>query len=520
MTRLHYSFVLLLLLTLLPAKIGHAAPFTVIKSTSSDTVYYVDSNDARHPFPNKATYATWYGNDFSEVVTVSDELIATFPLGSNIPIRSGNIVKVPSSPIAYAVEPGGVLRAIETEELAALFFGSNWAENVIDVPEVFFVNYSTGKPIESSSDVPNGIVYQITGEDTLYWKDRDLLTRFADEDAITANRFGNVTRVQNGRSYFTRNHVISETESSLFNPAVSAAMSTADCSAERLRAGMVYLHEGAFDDTDLTNLAMIKNDFPNYWYERSNTFSNITFPFPLHLMDVTDENRIVNENNRFEVTHEVGFDYFDSFSDTVDFLVVFTDFPVGDENKAFFSPITQSIEGIGKQRLDRSAIFGSGGKLKGIVVMGDLANFSFNEQRRVDSLFNTLAHELLHNWSGELRFINGSGNISDALLAEDKRHWTPWTGFTSPVGGKGWQRIGNDTFGVDPTLSTNLARDFHELDLYTMGLLPPQVVDPVGYIVTSEPEPLGQTTSNPMATVTIDQILEANGPYRCVLPTL
>ena len=82
-------------------------------------------------------YNTWY-NDFSDVITVSDTLLATHPLGGNIPVRSGNIVKVPSSPTVYAVEPGAVLRPLDNEEVAEQFYGNAWMKKVIDIPEVFF----------------------------------------------------------------------------------------------------------------------------------------------------------------------------------------------------------------------------------------------------------------------------------------------------------------------------------------------------------------------------------------------
>lgn len=513
-----YSIVSIISVVLLiPFFYGAAAEPRRIKSALSDTVYFLDTDDVRHPFPNRATYLTWY-EDFNDIITVDQEILATYPLGDNIPIRSGNIVKVPSSPTVYAVEPGGVLRAIDNEDIMVLFYGVDWAKRIIDIPEVFFVNYSIGKPIRTTSDVPNGILYKLPQEETLYWKDRDILTRFSDISTVVANKLRLDSLVEVARTYFTRNHVIDKVEPALFTPSASASESTADCNAEKLQANIIFLHEGEVRNEDLLNIESVKRSFPAYWHSQSRTFSSLSFPLPTQLIDVDMDNRIVNDDGRFEVTHEIGFDYYSTLPDTVDFLIIFTDFPVGEGTEAFFSPVTQSIQGIGKQRLDRSAIFGSGGKLKGVVVMGSIDNFSFHDQRQRDSVYNTIAHELLHNWSGSLYFMDDQGVIQSDLLAEDKKHWTPWASFTSPLGGKGWHATANNTFSIDTDSLNTLARSFHDLDLYAMGLLPPQLLPTVGYIDSSEAEPSSQSTSNHMITVQPEQILDANGIRTCVLP--
>lgn len=114
--------------------------------------------------------------------------------------------------------------------------------------------------------------------------------------------------------------------------------------------------------------------------------------------------------------------------------------------------------------------------------------------------------------------MDDQGVIQSDLLAEDKKHWTPWASFTSPLGGKGWHATANNTFSIDTDSLNTLARSFHDLDLYAMGLLPPQLLPTVGYIDSSEAEPSSQSTSNHMITVQPEQILDANGIRTCVLP--
>src|SRR3989338_7429961 len=82
------------------------AAIELVKSKDFGTIYYIDGKNIRHPFPNQTTYESWYGKDFSRVVTVSNEFLANFALGKNITIRPGTfLVKVRTAPQVYAVEP-------------------------------------------------------------------------------------------------------------------------------------------------------------------------------------------------------------------------------------------------------------------------------------------------------------------------------------------------------------------------------------------------------------------------------
>src|SRR3989344_7808587 len=135
------TFFLFLALVASQATIGpdaQAAP-QLLRSADFGTVYYLDDEGVRHPFPNQTTYESWYGNNFSKLVTVSNSYLAQYPLGRNITIRPGTrLVKVRTSPEVYVVTIGGVLRQLAEEELAQEFFGPHWATRVVDVPDVFF----------------------------------------------------------------------------------------------------------------------------------------------------------------------------------------------------------------------------------------------------------------------------------------------------------------------------------------------------------------------------------------------
>ncbi len=133
------------------ATTGAFNPGDLIKGTQFSTVYYFGPDGHRYVFPNDKTYFTWY-TDFSTVKTVPDTMLQTIPLGrSNITYRPGyKMVKIDTDPKTYAVDQGGVLRWVKTEELAITLFGINWNNRIDDIPDPFFINYRVGTPIETA----------------------------------------------------------------------------------------------------------------------------------------------------------------------------------------------------------------------------------------------------------------------------------------------------------------------------------------------------------------------------------
>lgn len=129
---------------------GHAAVTGLVKA-SSPAVYYATANGDRYAFPNEKTFFSWFSN-FSGVQTISDQQLAAFPLRANVTYRPGvRLVKVTTDPKVYAVSRGGVLRWVTSEALARTLFGTDWARQVDDIPDAFFVNYTVGAPIEQTS---------------------------------------------------------------------------------------------------------------------------------------------------------------------------------------------------------------------------------------------------------------------------------------------------------------------------------------------------------------------------------
>ncbi|MBI2484969.1 hypothetical protein HYW18_02370 [Candidatus Uhrbacteria bacterium] len=110
-------------------------------------VYMLDARNNRHVIPNEAVFDSW-SLEFSGTEYVGAGSYTAMPLTQNVYVRPGTyLVKIQASPKVYAVATGGVLRWIHTEEIAEKLYGKNWAQRVIDVPEVLFARYTKGEPI-------------------------------------------------------------------------------------------------------------------------------------------------------------------------------------------------------------------------------------------------------------------------------------------------------------------------------------------------------------------------------------
>lgn len=124
---------------------------TLIKGSGS-AVYYYTKAGTRLSFPNEKTYFTWYA-DFSNITTITDAELAAITLAGNVTYRPGaRMIKIQSDPRVYAVDDGGTLRWVQTEQLATSLYGSDWAKKIDDLSDAFFSDYQTGLSITSASD--------------------------------------------------------------------------------------------------------------------------------------------------------------------------------------------------------------------------------------------------------------------------------------------------------------------------------------------------------------------------------
>lgn len=160
----------------------------LIKMAGNSSVYYLGADGKRYVFPNSTTYFSWY-TDFSGVVTIPAAELQSYPLGGNVTMRPGTkLVKITTDPSVYAVEPNGVLRKIQTEAQAAALYGTSWNKRVVDVPDAFFTNYTTGTALATGA-TPAGSIVKNAGSASVYYYDGTNYRTIANETAFNANRF-------------------------------------------------------------------------------------------------------------------------------------------------------------------------------------------------------------------------------------------------------------------------------------------------------------------------------------------
>ncbi|MDD2785732.1 MAG: chitosanase [Patescibacteria group bacterium] len=136
------------------APVGSVAigPGSLVKGSGS-AVYYVADDDERHAFPNQSVYSSWYQTSSQSIITLDDNPLAELALGENVTFRPGStLVKVATDPKVYAVSRYSVLHWVITEGLAAALYGQSWNKRIVDVPDVFFNDYTVGAPITKVAD--------------------------------------------------------------------------------------------------------------------------------------------------------------------------------------------------------------------------------------------------------------------------------------------------------------------------------------------------------------------------------
>jgi hypothetical protein len=171
------------------------------------------------------------------------------------------------------------------------------------------------------------------------------------------------------------------------------------------------------------------------------------------------------------------------------FVYLFTSFETG-VGAFFYQPEANTTRGLGEQEFDGN---GPRDPREGFVFMNYWGSFEGitggGQQFDRDYGRAVFNQEAGHRWGSFI--TTGAGNMGqgpDILLGRDEGHWSYFMHSSgSPMEGNSWRDNGNGTF------TTNTRFDnfyFNELDLYLMGMLPPEEVDPF-FVITSPTFPSG-----------------------------
>jgi hypothetical protein len=172
------------------------------------------------------------------------------------------------------------------------------------------------------------------------------------------------------------------------------------------------------------------------------------------------------------------------------------------ENVPYEINVKNDVKHIGLPTIDRTAQFGSSGTLKSVIY------HSFGDVSIMD-------HEMGHTWAAYL------GSAWGLLGYDDASHWNEKTDIAGQMSRyyftEDYQTIGHFMDNGDGTwkiIPNSTPEKYSQLELYAMGLIPPEQVPPMhvlSNIDASDPE---RVTATVVRTVTIDQIMESEGGPR------
>lgn len=220
----------------------------------------------------------------------------------------------------------------------------------------------------------------------------------------------------------------------------------------------------------------------------------------------------INGSPRQEVAKE----YIRTHGDNNDFLVFLSTFDYAmleTGAKGHYLPVKNDVTGINQPLQDNTALFGSSGNLQGTIDLGNISTLASNPfGPKLDETVTTLNHELMHRFGAYVRFRNADGTFNDALIGKDNAHWSYLLDSKgSLMYGSSWQDNSDGTYTTTSSMSS-----FSPLDLYLAGMIPKEQVPPMLLIENSAIDKnqlpsLGTTISGTVKTVTIDDIIAAEG---------
>lgn len=187
--------------------------------------------------------------------------------------------------------------------------------------------------------------------------------------------------------------------------------------------------------------------------------------------------------------------FYGAYGDDFDTLYLWTDFDFDNGlGVANAFNVRNDIQGLGLKLFDRGAIYGSPSRLSTIIAMGDIVrDWPSDPQAHMvglNSAISIVCHEQGHRWLSYVRFNSPDHDVKDDLLGRARSHWsflmdtrtTSDGSFSSLMEGNAWREGSGGSF----TTAQTAVNYFNRLDQYLMGLLPPEEVPPIPFLLVDE----------------------------------
>lgn len=217
-------------------------------------------------------------------------------------------------------------------------------------------------------------------------------------------------------------------------------------------------------------------------------------------------------------TVAVGNKFFATHPDNYDQILLWTDQPLIQDAFAYETTVANEIRGIGQDVYDLSNQFGSGGRLRSIVVMDWLGKYPDDPNQKFLGENNTLSvlgQEVGHRWLAYVDIRDHTGATSDVLLGRDLAHWSFFfDSDASVMEGNEIEDLGGGQFRT-----VDAVKRYSRLDQYIMGLVPSSAVSPFFYVEgptgttrerASAPR-IGETFTGTRRDLLIDDVIAVNG---------
>lgn len=224
---------------------------------------------------------------------------------------------------------------------------------------------------------------------------------------------------------------------------------------------------------------------------------------------------------------EVSRAFYARYPDEFDILCLWSG-PAFAPGHAFYQPVSNDVPGIGyeydgREFFDDSARYGSAGRLQGIIWMGPDWLTNPDSAGGPRSVLGIFAQETAHRWGCFLRYESPDSKTPSDQLLGLPGHWSFFldTGF-SPLEGNNWQSLNDRMHQASPADRVR----FCPLDLYLMGLLPPEEVgsirlltnprrvggtEPASFTAYAKRTQQAMTIEADIVHITMDQIMAVHG---------
>jgi len=172
------------------------------------------------------------------------------------------------------------------------------------------------------------------------------------------------------------------------------------------------------------------------------------------------------------------------------------------ENTPYDVLVSNAAQNIGVDIMDNTDLFGSAGRLKSMIY------HSFG-------MLSIFDHEVAHSWGAAI-----GSSLGLLEYAGNQSHWNRMSDIAGQLGYYYFSPggdIGHFAYNGDGTwhlVSNRTVEPYTPLELYIMGLIPPEEVPPVHILQSPDLTDLERITAASYQTITIEQIMAAEGGPR------